>query len=119
MPCRLDFHLIIKRMILRYIAQILLNIPVEQQVHIVNWRIINQPSQFTALIHIPGNLGFHQSAVNGDHAAVYKSDFDTGSVDIERTGNYLLIRNSVLLICFFFLGPLGFDSGRLMTPFRK
>ena len=22
-------------------------------------------------------------------------------------------------ICFFFLGPLGFDSGRLMTPFRK
>ena len=31
----------------------------------------------------------------------------------------LLIHNSVLLKLFLFFGPLGFDSGRLMTPFRK
>ena len=27
--------------------------------------------------------------------------------------------NKGIQICFFFRGPLGFDSGRLMTPFRK
>lgn len=62
----------------------------EQQINIVNWRMIHQPLQFTAFVYIPCNLGFHQSAVNGDHAAVYKPDLDTGGVDIERTGNNLL-----------------------------
>ena len=27
--------------------------------------------------------------------------------------------NKGIQICFFFRSPLGFDSGRLMTPFRK
>ena len=77
-------------MILRYSSQILPKIPVQQQVYIVHRRIINQPLQLAALVHIPCNLRFYQSAVNGDHADVYKPDFDTGSVDIERTGKTFL-----------------------------
>ena len=74
----------------------------EQQVYIVHRRIVHQPLQLAALVHIPCNLRFYQSAVNGDHAAVYKPDFDTGSVDIELTGNNLLIYNRVLLYLFLF-----------------
>ena len=51
-------------MILCSIFQIIPCIPVEQQVYIVNWSIIHQLFQFAALVHIPGNLRFHQSAVN-------------------------------------------------------
>ena len=53
-------------MILRYSSQILTKIPVQQQVYIVHRRIINQPLQLAALVHIPCNLRFYQSAVNGD-----------------------------------------------------
>ena len=76
-------------MVFRQIPQILPNIPVEQQVHIVNWSIINQPLQLAALKHIPGDFGFHQSAVNGDHAAVSVFDLHSGSIDIELTRNNL------------------------------
>ena len=89
-------------MVFRHIFQIPPNIPVEQQVYIVHRRIINQPLQLATLIHIPCNLVFNQGAVNGNHAAVYKPDLDTGSVDIELTGNNLLIYNSVLLNLFLF-----------------
>ena len=41
------------------------------------------------------------------YAAVYKPDFDTGSVDIERTGNNFLIHNSVLLKLFLFSWASG------------
>ena len=67
--------------------------------------VCHQPLQFTAFVHIPCNLGFYQGAVNGNHASVSEFDLHTGGV--------------LSLIHIFFLGPLGFDSGRLMTPFRK
>ena len=54
-----------------------------------------------------GYLSFHQGAVNGDHATVYKPDLDTGGIDIERTGNNLLIHNSVLLNLFLFSWSSG------------
>ena len=93
-------------MVFRHIPEILTNIPVEQQVHIVNRRIVHQPFQFAALVHILCNLGFHQSAVNGNHVSVSEFDLNTGGIDIEITGNSY--RLSALI-----------DSGRLMTPFRK
>ena len=72
-------------MIRRHISQISLNIPVEQQVHVVNWRIILQPFQIATPVHIPGNLCFHQGIVDGNHSAVSEFGLDTGSVDIELT----------------------------------
>ena len=93
---------VLKGMVLRHVPQIFPDVSMEQQVYIVHRRIINQPLQLATLIHIPCNLGFNQGAVNGNHAAVYKPDLDTGSVDIELTGNNLLIYNRVLLYLFLF-----------------
>ena len=39
-------------MVLRYISQILPDISVEEQIHIVNGRIVHQPLQLDALIYI-------------------------------------------------------------------
>ena len=99
-------------MILRYSFQILPKIPVQQQVYIVHRRIINQPLQLAALIHIPCNLGFYQGAVNGDHASIGVFDLNAGGVDIERTGNNFLIHNRGLLNLFLFSwsSRLGFWS---------
>ena len=80
----------------------------EQQVYIVNWRIIHQPLQLAAFVHIPSNLGFYQGAVNGGHAAVHKSDFDAGSIDIERTRNHFLVHDRFLLNLFLFSRSSGF-----------
>jgi hypothetical protein len=85
---------------------------VEQQVHIVNRRIVHQPLQLDALVHILCNLGFYQSAVNGNHASIGVFDLNAGGVDIERIGNHILIHNSVLLNLFLFswASRLGFWS---------
>ena len=99
---------VLKGMVLRHIPQILLDIPVEEQIHIVNGRIVHQPFQFTALVYIPCNLGFYQGAVNGNHASVSEFDLHTGGVDIEHTGNHILIHNSVLLKLFLFSWSSGF-----------
>ena len=81
---------VLKGMVLRYISQILPDISVEEQIHIVNGRIVHQPLQFTAFVHIPCNLGFYQGAVNGNHASVSEFDLHTGGVDIELARNNLL-----------------------------
>ena len=57
----------------------------EQQVHIVNWRIIHQPIQFAGFVHISGNFIFNSGTVDRDHAAIGIFDFDTVGVDIELT----------------------------------
>ena len=49
------------------------------------------------LAHIPCNLSFYQCAVNGNHVSVSKFDLDTGGIEIELTGNNLLIHDSVRL----------------------
>ena len=77
-------------MIVRRISQILPDVPVEQQVHIVHRSVVNQPIQFACLIHIPCDLVFDSGAVDGDHAAIGIFDLDTSSVDIELTGNNLI-----------------------------
>ena len=43
---------VINAPILRHIPQILPNIPMEEQIHIVNGRIVHQPLQLDALIYI-------------------------------------------------------------------
>ena len=48
-----------------------------------------------------------QGAVNGNHVSVSKFDLNTGSVDIERTGNNLLTHNRVLLNLFLFSWTSG------------
>ena len=73
-----DTASVINAPILRHIPQILPDISVEQQVYIVNWRIVHQPFQLAALEHIPRNLGFHQGAVNGDHASIGVFDLNAG-----------------------------------------
>ena len=69
--------------------------------------ITQRDGRFVVPVKAECKGSIHQSAVNGDHAAVYKPDFDTGSVDIERTGNHFLIHNSVLLNLFLFSRPSG------------
>ena len=54
----------------------------EQQINIVNWRIIHQPLQFTAFVYIPCNLSFYQCAVNGDHASI-------GVFDLNAANNHI------------------------------
>ena len=81
------FHSVIERVILRHIFQILPDVTVEQQIHIVHRCIVYQPVQFACFVHIPGNLVFDSGTVDGDHAPIGKFNLDTGSVDIERTGN--------------------------------
>ena len=103
-----DTASVIKAPILRHIPQILPDISVEQQVHIVNWRIVHQSLQFTAFVHIPCNPGFYQGAVNRNHASVIEFDLYTGGVDIKRTRNHFLIHNSVLLNLFLFSRSSGF-----------
>ena len=95
-------------MVLRYISQILPDISVEEQIHIVNGRIVHQPLQLAALVHIPCNLGFYQGAVNGNHASIGVFDLNAGGTDIERTLNQFLIHNSVLLNLFLFPWSSGF-----------
>ena len=73
----------IQRMIIRRISQILSNIPVEQQIHIIYRSVIDQSIQFAGFVHIPDDLVFDSGAVDGDHAAVCIFDLDTGCVDIE------------------------------------
>ena len=79
------YSLAIKWIIFRHISQILPNIPMEQQINIVNWRIIHQPLQFTAFVYIPCNLGIHQSAIDGDHTSIGVFNLNAGGIDIERT----------------------------------
>ena len=55
-------------MIVRRVSQILPNVPVEQQVHIVYWGVIDQPIQFAGFVHIPGDLAFDSDTVNRDYA---------------------------------------------------
>ena len=80
----------IQRMIICRISQILPNVPVEQQIHIVHRGIIYQLIQFAGFVHIPGNLVLDPGAVDRDHASIGIFDLDTGGVDIELARDNLI-----------------------------
>ena len=83
-------QLILKWMIFRHIPQILPHIPMQQQIYIVHWSIIDQPIQFAGFVHIPGDLAFDSDTVNRDYATIGIFDLDTGGVDIELTRDNLI-----------------------------
>ena len=95
------------------------HVSMKQQVHRVNRGVVHQPVQFACLVHIPGNLVFDSGAVDGDHATVCIFDLHAGGIDVKLTRNNFLFHNSVSINLFLFSGPLGLDSGLLITPFRK
>ncbi len=58
-------------------------------VHILGL-IVDQPVQFQLLNHIVSNLIFLCDGVRGDHVAIRKLPFHTGSIHIERKISFLI-----------------------------
>ena len=77
----------------------------EQAVKQFLWDFLDKTKDEQTLNRILQDVGGYYDA---DRAYIFEMDKDN-TVSITASSQ----------ICFFFLGPLGFDSGRLMTPFRK
>ena len=78
--------LLVQRFIVRYIFQIFLRVAVENQVGVTHRIIVNQVVQCRTLIHIVCVLILNSGAVNRNHAAIGKLQFDTNCVHVELTG---------------------------------
>ena len=106
--------------ILSHILEICFQISMEHQVCIPDRIIVNQIVQLRPFVHISGHLVLHGGTIYGVYTPVCKPLLHTPGVHIERTTDSLFHDHILLFqIAFFFLGPLGLEFGRLITPFRK
>ena len=81
---------ILKGLIHGHGFQIFHRITVQYQVRIFKWCVVNKIVQLRPFIHIVSNLILHGDRVNGNHAAIDKFQFNTGSIHIELTGSQAL-----------------------------
>ena len=65
-------------------------------------------------------LILHGNGINGNHTAIRELQLHTDGIEVKFTTDKFS-HNQILhnQDCFFFLGPLGLEFGRLIMPFLK
>jgi hypothetical protein len=74
-------------MVLRYPLQISFHVAVQDEIGILQRRVVYQPVKLRALVHILGVLVLYGDGVNGEHGSVRIEQFHTVGVHVELAGN--------------------------------
>ena len=69
------------------LAQVVFDLSRQDELNVFQRRIVDQPVQFSAFVHIAGDRILDSDAVDGNHDAIVVSDFDAGGVDVVLTAD--------------------------------